>query len=81
MPCVFLGSTRKPSGVESGFSPRARKIASMDVKHCTCIFKQKADVFQRLVHLQKPQDYMDIVEKGATMTSESEESFQGAGWG
>ena len=54
---------------------------TMDVKHCTCIFKQKADVLQRIVHLHKPQDYMDIVEKGATMTSESEESFQGAGWG
>ena len=54
---------------------------AMNVKHCTCIFKQKADVFQRIVHLQKPQDCMDIVEKGATVTSESEESFQWAGWG
>ena len=54
---------------------------TMDVKHCTCIFKQKANVFQRIVHLQKPRGYMDIEEKGATMTSESEESFQGAGCG
>ena len=53
----------------------------MDVKHRTCILKQKANVLQRVVHLHKPQGYMDIVEKGATMASESKESFQGASWG
>ena len=70
---VRSGIRVKPKGTEDCFA--------MNVKHGTCIFKQKTNVFKRIVHLHKPQDYVDIVKKGATVASESKESFKRTGWG
>jgi len=66
---VRSGIRVKPKGTEDCFA--------MNVKHGTCILKQKANVLQRIVHLHKPQDYVDIVKKGATVASESKSPFRG----
>jgi len=70
---VRSGIRVKSKGTEDGFA--------MNVKHGTCIFKQKTDVCKRIVHLHKPQNYVDIIKKRATVASESKESFKGTGWG
>ena len=44
----------------------------VDVKHCACIFEQEANKFNRIIHLQEPQNDVDIVKEGAAWSSKSE---------